>query len=171
VVLQCGDAKLFVHAGLLCDSMVRQHNDSTHLPRIPLHAGCDTHRRHLRNVPAPVPEMLERNARHRFHIQCRGPSSMVPERPTADPWSSPKRTPNATSQRQSGRTVHRRERSATRNYQITSARTCSDWGIVRPSALAVFELMTSSNLVGCSTGRSAGFAPLRILSTYPAAMT
>src|SRR5215470_20263270 len=25
--------------------------------------------------------------------------------------------------------------------------------------------MTSSNLVGCSTGRSAGFAPLRILST------
>jgi hypothetical protein len=30
---------------------------------------------------------------------------------------------------------------------------------VRPSALAVFMLITSSNLVGCSTGRSAGFAP------------
>jgi hypothetical protein len=29
---------------------------------------------------------------------------------------------------------------------------------------AVFRLITSSNLVGCSTGRSAGFAPLRILS-------
>jgi hypothetical protein len=27
------------------------------------------------------------------------------------------------------------------------------------------RLMTSSNLVGCSTGRSAGLAPLRILST------
>jgi hypothetical protein len=26
-----------------------------------------------------------------------------------------------------------------------------------------------SNFVGCSTGRSAGFAPLRILSTYVAA--
>jgi hypothetical protein len=26
--------------------------------------------------------------------------------------------------------------------------------------------MTSSNFVGCSTGRSAGFAPFRILSIY-----
>jgi hypothetical protein len=28
-----------------------------------------------------------------------------------------------------------------------------------PSALAVFKLITVSNLVGCNTGRSAGFAP------------
>ena len=41
--------------------------------------------------------------------------------------------------------------------------------MVRPSALAVLRLMTSSNFVGCSTGRSAGLAPLRILSTYSAA--
>src|SRR5207253_1833377 len=34
-------------------------------------------------------------------------------------------------------------------------------GIVRPSAFAVLRLMTSSNLVGCSTGRSAGLAPFR----------
>ena len=40
--------------------------------------------------------------------------------------------------------------------------------MVRPSALAVLRLMTSSNFVGCSTGRSAGFAPLRILSTKTA---
>jgi hypothetical protein len=45
---------------------------------------------------------------------------------------------------------------------ISSARTMMDGGIVRPSALAVFRLMTSSNLVGCWTGKSAGFAPLRI---------
>src|SRR5215510_8437298 len=32
-------------------------------------------------------------------------------------------------------------------------------GIVRPSACAVFRLITSSNLVGCSTGSSAGFVP------------
>jgi hypothetical protein len=38
-------------------------------------------------------------------------------------------------------------------------------GIVRPRALAVLRLMTNSNLVGCSTGRSAGLAPFRILST------
>jgi hypothetical protein len=41
-----------------------------------------------------------------------------------------------------------------------SARSSSDWGIVRPSALAVLRLITNSNLVGCSTGRSVGFAPL-----------
>ncbi len=51
-------------------------------------------------------------------------------------------------------------------YWITSsARFSSDGGIVRPRAFAVFRLMTSSNFVGCSTGRSAGFVPLRILST------
>ncbi len=52
------------------------------------------------------------------------------------------------------------------HYSITwSARCKSDGGMVRPRALAVLRLMTSSNLVGCSTGRSAGLAPLRILST------
>src|SRR5882757_9615335 len=38
-------------------------------------------------------------------------------------------------------------------------------GIVRPSAFAVLRLMTNSNLVACSMGRSAGLVPLRILST------
>src|SRR5437016_960990 len=42
-------------------------------------------------------------------------------------------------------------------------------GIVNPSALAVLRLTTSSNLVGCSTGRSAGLAPFKILSTKVAA--
>ena len=37
--------------------------------------------------------------------------------------------------------------------------------MVRPSALAVLRLITSSNLVGCSTGKSAGVAPRRILFT------
>jgi len=56
-------------------------------------------------------------------------------------------------------------RASTR-YSITwSARTSTDGGILRPSAFAVLALTTSSNLVGSSTRRSAGFAPLRILST------
>ena len=42
-------------------------------------------------------------------------------------------------------------------------------GIVRLSALAVARLMARSNLVGCSNGISAGFAPRRILSTNSAA--
>jgi hypothetical protein len=31
--------------------------------------------------------------------------------------------------------------------------------MIRPSALGVARLTTNSNLVGCSTGRSAGFVP------------
>jgi len=54
-------------------------------------------------------------------------------------------------------------------YSITSsARAISIGGIVTPSALAVFRLITSSNLVGCSTGKSSGFAPWRILCTSAA---
>ena len=51
-------------------------------------------------------------------------------------------------------------------YSSTSSAVASRvGGRVMPSALAVVRLMTSSNLVGCSTGMSAGLAPLRILST------
>ena len=45
----------------------------------------------------------------------------------------------------------------------SSARASSDGGIVRPRAFAVLRLITSSNFVGCSTGRSAGLAPLQNL--------
>ena len=55
-------------------------------------------------------------------------------------------------------------------YSITSsARATSMGGISRPSALAVLRLMISSNFVGCSIGRSAGFAPLITLTTNAAA--
>jgi hypothetical protein len=41
-------------------------------------------------------------------------------------------------------------------------------GTTTPICLAVFRFITSSNFDGCSTGKSAGLAPLRILSTYVA---
>src|SRR5262245_20418213 len=50
-------------------------------------------------------------------------------------------------------------------YSITlsaSIKRCA--GIFNSSALAVLRLITSSNFVGRSIGRSAGLAPLRILS-------
>jgi hypothetical protein len=51
-------------------------------------------------------------------------------------------------------------------YSITSlACASSDGGTVRPSPLAVFRLITISNLVAACTGRSAGFSPLRMRST------
>ena len=55
-------------------------------------------------------------------------------------------------------------------HSITrSARRRIDGGIVIPSAVAVLRLITSSNVVGCSTGISAGFAPFSILLTCSAA--
>ena len=50
------------------------------------------------------------------------------------------------------------------DYSITSSATASiPGGILRPSVFAAFRFMTSSNFVGCNTGRSAGLAPLSIL--------
>ncbi len=57
------------------------------------------------------------------------------------------------------------ERETIIHSMTSSARSSSDCGIVRPRALAVLRLMNSWNLVGCSTGRSAGFAPLSMRST------
>src|SRR6516165_827989 len=44
----------------------------------------------------------------------------------------------------------------------SSARASSDGGTVRPSTLAACALITSSNFVDCTTGRSAGLAPFRM---------
>src|SRR5262249_23534556 len=46
-----------------------------------------------------------------------------------------------------------------------SARAKTFGGMVMPISLAAFRLMMNSNFFGCSTGKSAGFAPFNILST------
>src|SRR5262245_54261055 len=52
-------------------------------------------------------------------------------------------------------------------YSITSSAVASNLsGTVRPSILAVEALMTSSNLLDCTTGKSAGLAPLSIRPAY-----
>src|SRR5262245_386851 len=56
--------------------------------------------------------------------------------------------------------------SKIQNYLISlSARASTLGGIVRPICLVALRLITNSNFFGCSIGRSAGLAPLRILST------
>jgi hypothetical protein len=51
-------------------------------------------------------------------------------------------------------------------HSITSSAMASILsGIWSPSAWAVLRLTTKSNLIGCSIGKSPGFAPFRILST------
>ena len=64
-----------------------------------------------------------------------------------------------------GPDFHRLDRTsfAWRTHSITSSARASSVGGTRCRApWRSCRLMTSSNLVGCSTGRSAGFAPLRI---------
>ena len=52
------------------------------------------------------------------------------------------------------------------SYSITvSARRWNDCGNSIPSAFAALRLIANSNFVGCSTGRSAGFSPLRMRPT------
>ena len=58
-------------------------------------------------------------------------------------------------------------RSKQRHYSITSSATArSDAGMVSPNVRAVSALMTSSNFEACTTGRSAGFVPLRTRPVY-----
>src|SRR6266446_8603613 len=64
-----------------------------------------------------------------------------------------------------GPDFHRLDRTSFtwRTHSITSSAIASTpGGTVRPSALAVLRLITSSNFVGCQTGKSAGFSPLRM---------
>src|SRR5262249_47716245 len=61
------------------------------------------------------------------------------------------------------RTAEQRYELAPPDHSITSsARCCKNQGTSRPSALAVLRLITSSNFEGCTTGKSAGFSPLRM---------
>src|SRR5262249_33462850 len=67
------------------------------------------------------------------------------------------------------RATEQRDELAPPHSITSSARARSVAGISRPSAFAVLRLMTSAYLVGACTGRSAGFSPRRMRSTYPAA--
>src|SRR4249919_211018 len=67
-----------------------------------------------------------------------------------------------------GPDFHRLDRAsfAWRTHSITSsARASRVGGTSRPSTLAVLRLIASSYLIGCWTGKSAGFAPFKMRST------
>src|SRR5262245_3106972 len=67
-------------------------------------------------------------------------------------------------ERPSCRAAEQRDELATRHSITSSASESRLSEILTPSAFAVFMLITSSNLTTCCTGKSAGFAPLRILA-------
>src|SRR4029077_1066324 len=61
------------------------------------------------------------------------------------------------------RTAKKREEISAFHSITSSARASSVGGTVRPSVFAVFRLRTNSIFTACSTGRSAGLTPRRIL--------
>src|SRR5215472_4083703 len=63
------------------------------------------------------------------------------------------------------RAAEQRDELAPLHSITSSARPSSVIGKVRPSALAVLRLITSSALVDCCTGKSAGLSPLRTRPT------
>src|SRR5262249_9144791 len=63
------------------------------------------------------------------------------------------------------RSAEQRDELAPYHSITSSARASSVGGTSRPSAFAVFKLITSSNLMGFCTGRVAGVSPLRMRST------
>src|SRR5262249_1526735 len=64
------------------------------------------------------------------------------------------------------RAAKQRDERAAPDHSITSSASASSLsGTLTPSVLAVLRVSTNSNLVGCTTGKSAGLAPLRIRPT------
>src|SRR5262245_4468023 len=68
-----------------------------------------------------------------------------------------------------GRAAEQRYERAPLHSITSSARASNVGGTSRASAFAALRLIASSYFVGACTGRSAGFAPLRMRSTYSAA--
>jgi hypothetical protein len=98
-------------------------------------------------------------------------SAAVQAAPADSPVYLPLQTPCCTTaNRRSGPLADYLHRNKRPDYSITSSASCwTNAGTVSPSNLAVLRLMASSKFVGACTGRSAGFSPLRIRSTYDAA--
>src|SRR5262249_55530059 len=100
------------------------------------------------------------------HGACERPRRRAVEEPN----HRHRRLLRARRERPSGRrATEQRDEYAPLHSITSSARASSVGGTSRPSAFAVLRLITSSNFVGCSTGSSAGLAPLKILSTKAAA--
>src|SRR5262249_46569297 len=69
--------------------------------------------------------------------------------------------------RRGRRTAEQRDEVAPLHSITSSAAASSLSGTVRPSILAVEALITSSNLLDCTTGKSAGFGLLRMRPVSP----
>jgi len=99
-----------------------------------------------------------------------GPNSVVPRMFTMSQLHLNEQTSTETTRRSHRCRLRTHAPQQHACYSITSsARASTVGGSSKPIAFAVLRLMTSSYLFGACTGSSAGFSPLRMRSTYPAA--
>src|SRR5262249_5644849 len=68
------------------------------------------------------------------------------------------------------RAAEQRDEMAPPHSITSSARARTVLAMAWPTTLATLRLTTSSYLVGACTGKSAAFSPLKMRSTYPAAL-
>jgi hypothetical protein len=114
---------------------------------------------------AMVRPSIQPSARSRSHKSCR---PWTPSRSVHAQEPDSRQLPRllrARRERPCHRAAEQRDEGAPLHSITSSARRRKDSGIFSPIALAVVRLMISSNLVGCKTGRSAGFWPLRMRPT------
>jgi hypothetical protein len=95
------------------------------------------------------------------------PEGVPPERVVDDADARDlRRLLRARRERPRGRTPEQRDERAAPHSITSSARSRMDVGTWRPIALAVLRLTAISNFTGACTGKSLGFSPLRMRSTY-----
>src|SRR5262245_53415855 len=113
-------------------------------------------------APAQLPQLLQESGEARLPRRIFGHE--IEQHADAPPALSLLRPRRQRPRRR--RAAEQRDELAAPDHSITSSAVESSVaGKVRPSMPAVPALMTSSNLVDCTTGRSAGLAPLRMRPT------
>jgi hypothetical protein len=126
----------------------------------------DQERRHLAQTDRHIAQCMELISRQEELIRR---TAQRGRREHSAPAMGGGRPARLSSARRARRAVRTGQEATSGCYSMTSSAIIrKSRPTVRPSAFAAFRLMTSSNLVGCWTGKSAGLAPLRILSTYTA---
>src|SRR5262249_1015964 len=141
------------HVHLTMDQISRQCRKSIEVTRRPTRFDEDAP---AFNVASLVKTLAERGGEGRSRLGC------------LSAQKADHRHPRLLRQRPRGpsrRTAEPRDELPASHSITSSAMASKLGGTVRPSALAVLMLRTSSYLVGACTGRSAGFSPLRMRST------
>jgi len=151
---RAGGARGHDHVGPVSHQFVRQLREAAVIPSRPCELEHDV-------LALDVAQFAERLAQrvHLGALQRRGRGAKVADPRLLLRLLRPRR------ERPRRRAAEQRDELAPPHSITSSARASSMGGTSRPRALAVLRLITSSNFVGCCTGKSTGFAPFRTRPT------